>query len=125
MMSYLEMKLLRQSQPPLRLYRFVDDFFALIKKNTADDFLQRLNLLRPKIQFTCEREQNRKLPFLDLLISRDGNKLTFEVFRKPTDSMRCIPADSFTPMTYKMAAFETMFHMLYNVLMNVEAFDVE
>lgn len=39
--------------------------------------------------------------------------------------MLCIPADSFTPMAYKMAAFESMFHRLYNIPMNRESFKKE
>jgi hypothetical protein len=117
---------LHQPDPPLRLYRFVDDCFAIIKKDTANELLHRVNALHPKIQFTIEREQNGKLPFLDLMISWTGDgKLTFEIYRKPTDSMLCIPACSYTPLSYKMAAFETMFHRLYSVPMSVENFNKE
>lgn len=124
-MSRLEMRLLQQPNPPLQIFRYVDDYFCILKKDTAEIFLNRLNDMHPKIQFTYEKEIEKKLPFLDLMISREGGKLSFEVYRKPTDSMLCIPSDSYTPYTYKLAAFGSMFHRLYNIPMNEAAFKKE
>lgn len=56
---------------------------------------------------------------------RYDNKFSFEIYRKPTDSQLCIPFDSCTPMIYKVAAFETMFHRLYNIPMDRDAFKKE
>lgn len=124
-MSRLEIKLLMEPQPPLQLFRFVDDYFAIIEKGTAGILLHRLNQMHPNIQFTYEAEVDGRLPFLDLMIVREGEKLAFEVYRKPTDSMLCIPADSFTPDVYKMSTFNSMFHRLYNIPMKKQAFTAE
>jgi hypothetical protein len=124
-MSRLEMKLLSQPQPPLQLFRFVDDYFAIIKNDTAEKLLNRLNDMHPNIKFTFEREEEGRIPFLDLMIIRKDKKLTFEIYRKPTDSMLCIPACSSTPDAYKMASFHTMFNRLYNIPLDNQAFKKE
>jgi hypothetical protein len=54
--------------------------------------------------FTLEREQNNKLNFLDLTITKVANKLTYEIFRKPTTSDTIIPKDSCHPLEHKLAA---------------------
>ena len=51
----LEERLFNQSNLPLLYKRYVDDVFAIFsRKDQCYDFLQRLNLLHPSIQFTCE-----------------------------------------------------------------------
>lgn len=124
-MSHLEMKLLQQPHPPLFFGRYVDDIFGVVKKGTANELLNRLNGLHEKIQFTCEREVDGRLPFLDLMIVREGGKFKFEIYRKPTDSMLSIPAKSYTPRAYQMAAFHCMFNRRYNVPMSRDAFEKE
>ena len=47
-------------------------------------FLQHINSKNKNIQFTMEKEENGILPFLDVLISREGNRLGQTVYRKPT-----------------------------------------
>ena len=45
-------------------------------------FLDHLNGLCEKIQFTMETEEENQLPFLDMLVKRNENTLTTSVFRK-------------------------------------------
>ena len=45
--------------PPILWKIFVDDTFTIIKKNNKDSFLEHLNSINPKIQFTCE--ETRKM----------------------------------------------------------------
>ena len=49
-------------------------------------FLGHLNSLKESIQFTMEEEEQRQLPFLDVLVKRKGNNLTTAVYRKPTNT---------------------------------------
>jgi hypothetical protein len=51
-----------------------------------------------------EQEENKKLNFLDITIARDKNKLTYEIYRKPTTSDTIIPKDSCHPIEQKLAA---------------------
>ena len=58
-MEELEVKAISTSTTPPTLWkRFVDDTFAIIKKN-RDRFLQHLNSIHPKIKFTCEEVKRR------------------------------------------------------------------
>jgi hypothetical protein len=54
-------------------------------KDDLQDFLQHLNNIHKSIEFTMEIEQDRTLPFLDVLVSRrvDGT-LGHTVYRKST-----------------------------------------
>uniref|UniRef100_A0AAR5PZT1 Helix-turn-helix domain-containing protein n=1 Tax=Dendroctonus ponderosae TaxID=77166 RepID=A0AAR5PZT1_DENPD len=53
-----------------------------------DIFLDHLNKQHPDIQFTMEVEQNYQLAFLDVLVSRQGNRLDHKVYRKATHTDR-------------------------------------
>lgn len=49
--------------------------------------LQHLNSVHPNVQFTMEKEQSGKLPFLDVLMNRKNNgNLGHTVYRKMTDT---------------------------------------
>ena len=48
------------------------------------DFLYHLNTIRPSIQFTMELKENRKLPFLVVLVTRGADELTTTVYRNTT-----------------------------------------
>ena len=51
------------------------------------EFHQHLN---PAIQFTIEEEADGKIPFLDVLVTRDGERLRTSVYHKPTHTDRYI-----------------------------------
>lgn len=72
---------------PRVLIRYVDDYFAIIKNSQRQAVLHLFNSVHPSIQFTTEVESDGSIPFLDLKITRNDNgTLSFEVYRKPTDS---------------------------------------
>ncbi len=81
--------------------------------------------MHANIEFTVEREQQGKLAFLDILIIRNGKNFEFEIYRKPTDAQLCIPFDSHTPMSYKLAAFESLFHRLFDIPLSEIGFKKE
>ena len=53
--------------------RFVDDMTGYVKNGSIDIILSKLNSFHPKIQFTYKIEEENKLPFLDVLLIRNGN----------------------------------------------------
>lgn len=106
--------------------RYVDDVFDPIKERYLDQTLAMLNSQHSTINFTVEKEVDGKLPFLDLLISRnDDDMLKFGIYRKPTSTDRYITADSNHYGTQKKAAFHSMAHRLHNVLMDNIEFNEE
>jgi ribosomal protein L17 len=62
--------------------RFVDDSFSIIKKTAISTFHNTLNNIDPNISFTIEFEQDNQISFLDALITRQGNNLEVDVYRK-------------------------------------------
>ena len=68
--------------------RFADDSFSIIKKTAISTFHNTLKNIDPNISFTMELEQNNQISFLDTLITRQGNNLEVDVYRKPTHTNR-------------------------------------
>ena len=65
----------------------MDDVFAIAKRDRAGDVLHYLNNRDPCIKFTMEMEQERALPFLDVLTQRTiAGRIKTRVYRKPTHS---------------------------------------
>ncbi|XP_054922070.1 uncharacterized protein [Dermacentor andersoni] len=88
-MEALEGKVLATFNPaPKVFYRYVDDCFCILKKQDIQRFLDCLNAQNAHIQFTVEHERDNSLPFLDLLVRRDGDALAFSVYRNPTHTGR-------------------------------------
>ena len=72
---------------PVFYRRYVDDIFCLVKNESeANSFLLYLNGKHPNIKFTIEHEKDKKLPFLDILISFKNGRFETSVYRKDTFS---------------------------------------
>jgi len=82
---------------PSHWFRFVDDTFV-VWSHGEDElrlFLEHLNNVHPRIQFTMEMEQDNQLAFLDVLVMRDdNNKLGHKVYRKLTHTDRYLHSES-------------------------------
>ena len=67
--------------------RYVDDTLVTMPNTeSATDFLQVLNSVHPSLSFTMELEHDDSFPFLGTVLTRCGDTLTTEVYRKPTDT---------------------------------------
>ena len=67
--------------------RFLDDCFLLWKRSVEDlhEFHKTINNLHEKINFTMEKDESR-IPFLDVLVYKEGRKLHTDIFYKKTDT---------------------------------------
>ncbi|XP_058446374.1 uncharacterized protein LOC131427320 [Malaya genurostris] len=120
-MANLEELLNKQGLLPNRWWRYVDDIFCIIKRNDLSNFLEIINNLHKNIKFTYEEEKDNSLPFLDILIVREAKSLTFEIYRKPTNTDRVIPNTSNHPHQHKMAAFHHMIHRMLSLPLRKDA----
>lgn len=70
--------------------RYVDDTFVIWShgKQKLDEFTDHLNNISPSIKLTTEIETQNTLPFLDVNVTRENNKLNTTVFRKKTHTGR-------------------------------------
>jgi hypothetical protein len=55
------------------------------------------------MKFAIEKEIENKINFLDISIAKEQDKLTFDIYRKPTTTDSIIPGDSCHPTEHKMA----------------------
>ena len=61
--------------PPSMWLRFVDDISSVIRRDAAEALLCHLNAQHQAIQFTIEREEAETLPFMDIKVRRNGERL--------------------------------------------------
>ena len=65
--------------------RYVDDTYCIVKTDSVNEILLKLNSFHMKIQIAYKVETNNMLPFLDILVIRDNNNTETTVYRKPTN----------------------------------------
>ena len=67
--------------------RYVDDTICFVKSGTINYVITKLNSFDSNIQFTFEEEYKGALPFLDVLIQRNGDSNVTTISLKPTNDM--------------------------------------
>ena len=111
---------------PLLYRRYVDDTFLLFhKREHIPKFLSYLNSQHPNIEFTSEIEKDLTLPFLDVLLTRDSNRLHTSVYRKNTFTGLGLKYLSFIPELFKINAISTLLYRCYQLSSNWLLFDKE
>lgn len=82
--------------------KYVDDLFAVIKRKDEDIIMKMLNSYHNRIQFTIEKEKNMQIPYLDIKIIKDNEKLITNWYTKTIASGRFINYHSTQPMNMKI-----------------------
>ena len=107
---------------PAYYRRHVDDAFVLFR---SPDRLEKLkNYLNSKhinIKFTCEKEQNNVMPFLDVLITRISNGFKLSLYQKPTFSGVYSNFNSLISEEYKVGL---IFNLLFRTFSTVSDFKI-
>ena len=88
-MQYIENTVLTNSTLKPSFYkRYVDDIFIIWEytHNSLLNFVNNMNNIFDSINLTIEKEKDRAIPFLDILVHRneDNNTIWTEVYHKPT-----------------------------------------
>lgn len=109
-MQNIEAKIFQNDAFDILLWRrYVDDCFVIVRNDQIDPLLSFINSINDNIKFTCELEQNSKLPFLDLLIMRNNDgSLNFTVYRKPTNSGKYLDFCSYSHHSHKMSVIRSL-----------------
>ena len=92
--------------------RYMDDILRDINKNDIDKTLDDINSLHPSLRFTIEKENNRSLPFLDMIITRENGRLTSTWYTKPTDTGLTMNFLSLAPERYKRSVVTGMIYRI-------------
>ena len=83
-------------------YQYIDDTFAVFNdEDKCNEFFSHLNSLHPSLGYTFEKECNRTLPFLDVLVEKNDHEFVTSIYRKPTFTGQYISWNSFCPMKLK------------------------
>ena len=88
-------------------------------------FLEHINSIRPSIQFIMEIEEDRKIPFLDVLVVKDSGRIRTEVYRKPTHTDRYLHYQSYHPQHIKTGIIRTLIRRSEQICNTAEAADHE
>ena len=103
-------------QKPTYYKRYVDDIIAVFdNENDAKTFLAYLNSKHVNIKFTMELENNKQLPFLDVLLDRSEGTLRTTTYRKQTFSGVLLNYHSFTPMSYKIGLVRCLIDRIFKI----------
>ena len=107
--------------------RFVDDILVywIGTDRQLKLFLNFLNKINPKIQFTLEIEEQNKINFLDISIKRNINNFSFSVYRKNTCTDTIMPNSSEHPKNIKLSSIYSFVHRLLNIPMSHEDYMTE
>ncbi|XP_046391554.1 uncharacterized protein LOC124159689 [Ischnura elegans] len=118
-MEKLEEKALRTyEKPPKMFLRYVDDTSVVWPhgKSELNNFLRHLNIQNSSIKFTMEIDENGRLPFLDVLVSKKQNgRLGHSVYRKPTHTDQYLNANSHHHPQQKRATFSTLYQRAFSI----------
>ena len=91
--------------------RYVDDVIATVKKDKTEDILQTINSTTEGIKFTKEDEQDNKLAFLDVLLTKtDDGTIETQVYRKKTHTDQILNFNSNHPTQHKVSCIKTLFN---------------
>jgi hypothetical protein len=113
LMQDLESKAVTNNDDIKTWDRYVDDVLATVKKDKTDDILQTINNTTKNIKFTKEEEQDNKLAFLDVLITKtDNGTLTTQVYRKKTHTDQILNYNSNHPTQHKVSCIKTLFNRI-------------
>ena len=85
--------------------RYVDNTISYVKIGSIKHVLCLLNSFDENIQFTSESESKGTLPFLDLLLCRNGRELTTTVYRKKTNNDIYLNWNAFAPVSWKQQTY--------------------
>ena len=123
----LETKIAPRLKPIMPMWkRYVDDTFTFVKKDSIDQVIASLNGFHENIKFTHESEQLKKIPFLDVLITRTGDgTLDTAVYRKPTNNNVYIHWRSYGPKQWKTGTLAGIIRRAYSICSTKEALSSE
>lgn len=102
----------------------MDDIFCIFNnEHEADHFLQEINTLSPTLKFTIEKERQSRLVFLDTEVIKEDGSLHFKWHKKPTNTGRYIPSNSYSPNQYKQSAIRSLIFRAHKICSKDEYFD--
>ena len=111
---------------PSMWLRYVDDTFILWPhQEDVQILLNHMNLIQPSIQFTMEKEQDNKLPFLYVLVTHTEQGFGSSVYRKSTFTGQYLNFNSHHQNTVKKGIFCCLQHRTKAISSDTDAYQEE
>ena len=96
--------------------RYVNDIICLFNcESDSDKFFEFLNTQHPNIKFTFEKQVNKQISFLDVLITNDRDQFYTSVFHKETAISLFTNYLGFTPFSYRVGLVRTLLHRAFMI----------
>jgi hypothetical protein len=106
--------------------RYVDDLFVTLNnKNQVKVILDFFNCQHPNIKFTVELEENSKLSFLDVLVSRQLNQYHTSVYHKKTFTGIYLNWTSLMARKYKISLIKCSLNRIWRICSKQEDKEIE
>ena len=115
-MCSLDEKSSKSNNLPSFYNQYVDD--TLTKQSSlesAESFLSILNNCHPSLNFSMEVEQEGKIPFLGMEITKKDGRLETKVYIKPTNTGLLLHYHSHVDKRYKRSLITTMLNRAYRL----------
>ncbi|XP_023244782.1 uncharacterized protein LOC111642646 [Centruroides sculpturatus] len=83
--------------------RYVDDYLLIFNNKITNDkiILNTINSINEDIKFDIELEKHNKIHFLDITITKEKEKYSFETYKKPSNVNKTISYYSYIPESIK------------------------
>ena len=108
------------------MYRYVDDTFTFIKPEEISNVVSTLNRFHKDIQFTHEVEQDSRIAFLDVGITkRENGSFQTDVHRKRTDTNLYVNWKAFAPVAWKLGTVKGLIRRAFLICSEKEGLDRE
>ena len=88
-----------------KIFRYT---YCIVKTDSVNKILLKLNSFHINIQFTYEAESNKLLPFLNVLIIRKDNSSGTTVYRKPSNNNIYLNWNLFSTKSWKRGTLRTI-----------------
>ena len=126
-MCHLENKVLKDNRipKPLLYIRYVDDICVVVNNFECLVMLKQALEDNSVLKFTFETEVKKFMPFLDVLITRNGTKFETSVFVKETNHGDCLNYESICPDRYKTGVVKSMLHRAFHISSSWHRFSCE
>jgi hypothetical protein len=100
---------------PIIYCRYVDDCFIMINNISELHSLKNHLEQNSVLTFTFELEIQKKLPFLDVLMTRTSDAINRGVYSKPSSGGECLNFESLCPLRYKKAVIRAFTHRAFTI----------
>ena len=111
---------------PVYYKRYVDDTFVLFKEPSHIDLFQNyMNSRHQNIKFTVEKESNDQLPFLDVLVTKNFDGFSTDLYRKPTNTGLGMKFHSEVMNKYKFNLIHCLVDRAYKICSSNKTFFAE